>query len=108
MAVSSIENTLLETSLSNLTLLSRGKVRDVYSTSDPSTLLFIATDRISAYDVVLNNVRLRTLLFPDLVLSSYHSRFRACTSREFLRKAKSSLRYPYFGLKSLLILFPTI
>jgi len=105
MAVSSIESTLLESSLSNLTLLSRGKVRDVYSTSDPSTLLFIATDRISAYDIVLNNVRLRTLLLPRLV---HHSQFRADTSRGFLRKAKSSLRYPYFGLKSLLISFPTI
>jgi len=58
MAVTSIESTLLETSLPELTLLSRGKVRDVYATSDPSTLLFIATDRISAYDVILNNVRL--------------------------------------------------
>jgi len=108
MAASSVESTLLETSLSDLTLLSRGKVRDVYSTSDPSTLLFIATDRISAYDVVLNNVRLRALLLPDPVLSSYHSRSRTSTSREFLRKAKFSLHYPYFGLKSLLILFPTI
>ncbi|KAJ9636820.1 Bifunctional purine biosynthetic protein ade1 [Coniosporium tulheliwenetii] len=33
--------------------LASGKVRDVYTLS-PSTLLFIATDRISAYDVVLS------------------------------------------------------
>ncbi|KDQ13732.1 hypothetical protein BOTBODRAFT_366897 [Botryobasidium botryosum FD-172 SS1] len=39
----------------DLRLLSRGKVRDVYATSDPDALLFVATDRISAYDVVLNN-----------------------------------------------------
>jgi len=49
--------TITETSFSDLTLVSRGKVRDVYATSDPDSLLFVATDRISAYDVVLKNVR---------------------------------------------------
>lgn len=44
-----------------LTLMSRGKVRDLYHVND-STLLFIATDRISAYDVVLDNVRFNSLL----------------------------------------------
>jgi phosphoribosylaminoimidazole-succinocarboxamide synthase len=38
-----------------LPLLARGKVRDVY-TVDETTLLFVATDRISAYDVVMKNV----------------------------------------------------
>lgn len=38
-----------------LPLIARGKVRDVYSLSDNS-LLFVATDRISAYDVVMKNV----------------------------------------------------
>ncbi len=47
---------LLHTSLPDVKLLSRGKVRDIYATSDPSALLFVATDRISAYDVILNNV----------------------------------------------------
>jgi phosphoribosylaminoimidazole-succinocarboxamide synthase len=32
-------------------LLARGKVRDLYEI-DASTLLFVATDRISAFDVV--------------------------------------------------------
>ena len=32
-------------------LLSKGKVRDLYEISD-DTILFIATDRISAFDVV--------------------------------------------------------
>lgn len=39
-----------------LPLLASGKVRDLYQI-DPSTLLFVATDRISAYDVVMNDVR---------------------------------------------------
>jgi hypothetical protein len=41
----------------DLPLLSRGKVRDVYSIPGrDDALLFVATDRISAYDVVLANV----------------------------------------------------
>ena len=37
-----------------LPLISRGKVRDIYQVNE-DTLLFIATDRISAYDVIMNN-----------------------------------------------------
>src|ERR1041385_3187190 len=44
--------TLLQTSLSDLNLLRRGKVRDVY-TVDDERLLIVATDRISAFDCVL-------------------------------------------------------
>ncbi|KAF9448459.1 SAICAR synthetase [Macrolepiota fuliginosa MF-IS2] len=47
--------TIINTSLPDLKLLSQGKVRDIYVVSDPSALLFVATDRISAYDVILNN-----------------------------------------------------
>lgn len=38
-----------------LPLVARGKVRDLYEV-DEKTLLFIATDRISAYDVIMENV----------------------------------------------------
>jgi len=44
--------TLLQTSLSDLALLRRGKVRDVYEI-DGERLLIVATDRISAFDCVL-------------------------------------------------------
>jgi len=44
---------VLETSLSGLKQPKRGKVRDIYDLGD--TLLIIATDRISAFDVVLPN-----------------------------------------------------
>ncbi|MCM3905226.1 MAG: phosphoribosylaminoimidazolesuccinocarboxamide synthase [Pyrinomonadaceae bacterium] len=44
--------TLLQTSLPDLTLVRRGKVRDVYSVDDDH-LLIVATDRISAFDSVL-------------------------------------------------------
>ena len=38
----------------SLPLLTSGKVRDLYTLS-PTTLLFVASDRISAYDVILSN-----------------------------------------------------
>lgn len=44
--------TLLQTSLSDLHLARRGKVRDVYAV-DQNSLLIVATDRISAFDCVL-------------------------------------------------------
>ncbi|KAJ5884977.1 hypothetical protein N7495_009487 [Penicillium taxi] len=37
-----------------LPLIARGKVRDLYEV-DEKTLLFVATDRISAYDVIMEN-----------------------------------------------------
>jgi phosphoribosylaminoimidazole-succinocarboxamide synthase len=43
--------TLLETRIPEVTLWRRGKVRDVYDLGN--TLLIVATDRISAFDVVL-------------------------------------------------------
>ncbi|EPT01017.1 hypothetical protein FOMPIDRAFT_97987 [Fomitopsis schrenkii] len=49
------DTALINTELPALKLISRGKVRDVYATSSPEHLLFVATDRISAYDVILRN-----------------------------------------------------
>ena len=43
---------LLQTDLGSLPLTARGKVRDIYALSDDE-LLFVATDRISAFDHVL-------------------------------------------------------
>jgi len=48
----SAATTLLQTSLPDLKLLRRGKVRDVYDVDDDS-LLIVATDRISAFDCIL-------------------------------------------------------
>ena len=45
--------TVLQTDLPGLTLLARGKVRDVYRCED--LLLLVATDRVSAFDVVLSS-----------------------------------------------------
>jgi phosphoribosylaminoimidazole-succinocarboxamide synthase len=46
-------NALLSTSLGTLPLVARGKVRDIYAIGD--NLLFVATDRISAFDHVLGS-----------------------------------------------------
>ncbi|KAI0033909.1 phosphoribosylaminoimidazole-succinocarboxamide synthase [Vararia minispora EC-137] len=46
---------LIHSYLPDLQLISRGKVRDIYATSSPDHLLFVASDRISAYDVILRN-----------------------------------------------------
>ena len=51
-----MQNALLETSLGSLPLTARGKVRDIYALpSDEEQLLFVATDRISAFDHVLGS-----------------------------------------------------
>ncbi|KAI9444506.1 phosphoribosylaminoimidazole-succinocarboxamide synthase [Lactarius indigo] len=46
---------LIDTNIPQLKLLSKGKVRDIYATSSLEHLLFVASDRISAYDVILKN-----------------------------------------------------
>ena len=43
---------LLQSSVNELPLLKRGKVRDVYEVND-NHLLIVATDRISAFDCIL-------------------------------------------------------
>jgi hypothetical protein len=48
---------LIDSNVPQLKLLSKGKVRDIYATSSPEHLLFVASDRISAYDVILKNVK---------------------------------------------------
>ncbi|QNI38595.1 phosphoribosylaminoimidazolesuccinocarboxamide synthase [Edaphobacter sp. 4G125] len=49
-----MQTALTETHLDSLPLIARGKVRDIYSLGEKE-LLFIATDRISAFDHVLGS-----------------------------------------------------
>jgi phosphoribosylaminoimidazole-succinocarboxamide synthase len=44
---------LYESNIQNLKLLSKGKVREVYE-FDSDSILFVASDRISAFDVIMN------------------------------------------------------
>lgn len=62
---------------SSLPLVARGKVRDLYAVDD-RILLFIATDRISAYDVVMENV---PYLPPDSGGSSTAKKHRAFATK---------------------------
>lgn len=47
-----VNDVLFETSIPELPMIGRGKVRDIYSVGD-NHLLIVTTDRLSAYDVVL-------------------------------------------------------
>lgn len=54
---------LTQTDCPALTLLARGKVRDIYSIAGhDDVLLFVATDRVSAFDAIMKNVRTQILL----------------------------------------------
>lgn len=60
---------MLESNCPDLTLLARGKVRDIYSIpGEDDKLLFVASDRISAYDVILGNVS-STFFWAGLLVS---------------------------------------
>jgi phosphoribosylaminoimidazole-succinocarboxamide synthase len=48
------EAVVTSTSLDVLPKIAEGKVRDLYEV-DSQTLLFVASDRISAYDVIMSN-----------------------------------------------------
>jgi phosphoribosylaminoimidazole-succinocarboxamide synthase len=50
-ASSQMRAVILQTEFPGLKLLGRGKVRDIYDLGD--RLLIVATDRLSAFDVVL-------------------------------------------------------
>src|ERR1051325_9550556 len=52
MTTETLDDVLLQTDFPNLGLFASGKVRDVY-TLDNDSLLFVASDRISAFDYVL-------------------------------------------------------
>ncbi|KAK3336635.1 putative phosphoribosylaminoimidazole-succinocarboxamide synthase [Cercophora scortea] len=54
MASSSTTTVVTSIELTSLPKLARGKVRDLYQI-DEHTLLFVTTDRISAYDVIMGN-----------------------------------------------------
>lgn len=50
-----MDSVVTSTSLEALPKIATGKVRELYAVDD-KTLLFVASDRISAYDVVMENV----------------------------------------------------
>lgn len=59
---SSTAVTKVDLSQYNIKKIASGKVREIFEIDD-QTLLFVATDRISAYDVILNNVCITLSVF---------------------------------------------
>lgn len=66
--------------LGALPLIARGKVRDLYEIDD-KTLLFVATDRISAYDVIMENVCLPSTLAQNRLVMLISGIYRASPTR---------------------------
>ena len=75
--VPEIPKALVTSTCDKLKLLARGKVRDIYALPDSEdALLFVATDRVSAFDVIMKNV-LASPLSSSLALALPYARNRA-------------------------------
>lgn len=58
-----------------------GKVRELYDV-DSKSLLFVASDRISAYDVIMENVRIPSLYRCQCELTDRCICCRGCQTKE--------------------------
>ena len=91
-----LDSVLLQTDFPELKLHASGKVRDVYNL-DPDRLLFVATDRISAFDYVLatgipHKGRVLTqisLFWFEFLRMSYPTIFLPPTSANIRRRCRS-------------------
>lgn len=70
---------VIKTAVEGLPKIAEGKVRDLYEVDD-KTLLFVASDRISAYDVIMSNVSYSRLLFVAYLTIDRASQTRASFS----------------------------
>lgn len=77
---------VLETSLSGLELIRRGKVRDVYAVGE-EYLLIVATDRISAFDCILPTPILRKGLVLTALSRFWFERLQSVTQNHLLTTA---------------------
>ena len=73
--------TKVDLSQYNIKKIASGKVREIFEIDD-KTLLFVATDRISAYDVILNNVSL--FVYLSDIATLYNSSRDALTTQLFI------------------------
>jgi phosphoribosylaminoimidazole-succinocarboxamide synthase len=80
-----VDPVITKTSLEGLPKIAEGKVRDLYEI-DSNTLLFVASDRISAYDVIMENVSDLGLLL-----------FNLTSNRAFRQRANCSHSYLHTG-----------
>ena len=73
--------TKVDLSQYNIKKIASGKVREIFEIDD-QTLLFVATDRISAYDVILNNVSL--FVYLSDIATLYNGSRDALTTQLFI------------------------
>ncbi|ODQ48834.1 hypothetical protein PICMEDRAFT_14367 [Pichia membranifaciens NRRL Y-2026] len=86
-----------------LPLIAKGKVRDIYEV-DPSSLLFVATDRISAYDVIMENgikdkgklLTQISIFWFDFLKDNIKNHLIASTDEEIFAKLPKELSEPKY------------
>ncbi|QPG72925.1 Bifunctional purine biosynthetic protein ade1 [Brettanomyces nanus] len=86
-----------------LPLVAKGKVRDIYQVNDDS-LLFVATDRISAYDVIMNNgiqdkgkiLTQLSIFWFDFLKEEIENHLIASDDKEILAKLPKELSQPKY------------
>lgn len=80
-----------------LKFVSSGKVRDLYEVKDTNIgeeyLLFVASDRISAFDVILNNVSLQHSLLKSSELNTEMHICNLCTNFRHCFMTRSRREY---------------
>lgn len=84
-------------------LIAKGKVRDIYEV-DPSSLLFVATDRISAYDVIMENgikdkgklLTQISIFWFDFLKDNIKNHLIASTDEEIFAKLPKELSEPKY------------
>ncbi|MFQ5874870.1 MAG: phosphoribosylaminoimidazolesuccinocarboxamide synthase [Dehalococcoidia bacterium] len=90
---------LLETNLPNL--FYRGKVRDTYDLGD--RLLIVATDRISAFDVVLPCGIPDKGLVLNLLSAFWFQKTAHLVPNHFIEVVEEDARYPYVARRSMIV-----
>ena len=90
---------LLETNLPNLYY--RGKVRDTYDLGD--RLLIVATDRISAFDVVLPCGIPDKGLVLNLLSAFWFQKTAHLVPNHFIEVVEEDARYPYVARRSMIV-----
>ncbi|QOU20561.1 Bifunctional purine biosynthetic protein ade1 [Brettanomyces bruxellensis] len=87
-----------------LPLVARGKVRDLYKV-DENSLLFVATDRISAYDVIMNNgvadkgkiLTQLSIFWFDFLKNDIENQLIASDDAEILKRLPAKLSEPKYS-----------
>src|SRR5687768_3918379 len=86
-----IPHALAETNLPKLGPVRRGKVRDIYELPARDALLFVTTDRISAFDRILGTVPFKGELLTSLAASWFERTKDVCRNHVIDRPDPAAL-----------------